>query len=289
MTVSDFAADYAVCEQLVREEDPDRAISVEFAPADKRRYLLALYAFNIETARVRDQISQPLPGEIRLQWWRDTITEALVAEPAHQGGSGGGHPVASALIDTIRRFDLPPAAFERFLDARVFDLYDDPMPSVAAFEGYAGDTASALIVLAAMILDRKAAPQVSDAAGHAGVAQAAVGVLRLLPIHRERRQVFLPADLLSAAGCPAETLIAGGAEPMDRAIAAMAAFARDHFDRYRSHRGAVPQSVRAAFLPADMTATYLADIQRGGRSAIETPRRIGPLRRTFTLWRSMRS
>ncbi|BDA84357.1 phytoene synthase [Aureimonas sp. SA4125] len=295
MTSAELSADYAQCERIVRDADPDRAVSVQFAPADKRRHLHALYAFNIETARVRDQISQPLPGEIRLQWWRDMVApsgDAGSGSAERVGASGdrggGGHPVASALFDTIARFDLPPAAFERFLDARIFDLYDDPMPSVTAFEGYAGDTASALIVMAAMILDRSRAPQVSEAAGHAGVAQAAVGALRLLPIHRHRRQVFLPADLLDAAGCPAEALIAGDSEPTDRAISAMAAFARDHLGRYRMHRETVPRSLRAAFLPADMTQTYLRPIEAAGRAAIEQPPRIGPFRRTFTLWRAMR-
>lgn len=291
MTAAALATDYALCERLVRDEDPDRAVAVQFAPAEARRHLLALYAFNIETARVRDQISQPLPGEIRLQWWRDIIAPTAISagagEPAAER-SGGGHPVAAALLDTIARFDLPPAAFERFLDARIFDLYDDPMPSVTAFEGYAGDTASALIVMAAMILDRSKAPEVSDAAGHAGVAQAAVGALRLLPLHRRRRQVFLPADLLAAAGCPAEALIAGEAEPTDRAIAAMTAFAQDHLGRYRAHRTGVPAGLRAAFLPADMTATYLARIATSGRAAIETPQPVGPLRRSFLLWRAMR-
>jgi phytoene synthase len=290
MTAAALATDYALCERLVRDEDPDRAVAVQFAPAEARRHLLALYAFNIETARVRDQISQPLPGEIRLQWWRDIIAPAAGDGADDLAGErpGGGHPVAAALLDTIARFDLPSAAFERFLDARIFDLYDDPMPSVTAFEGYAGDTASSLIIMAAMILDRSQAPQVSDAAGHAGVAQAAVGALRLLPLHRRRRQVFLPADLLAAAGCPVEALIAGEAEPTDRAIAAMTAFAKDHLDRYRVHRAAVPPSLRAAFLPADMTATYLKRIAASGRAAIDTPRPVGPLRRSFSLWRAMR-
>ncbi len=37
----------------------------------RRGALQALYAFNAEIAGIRDRIRQPLPGEIRLQWWRD--------------------------------------------------------------------------------------------------------------------------------------------------------------------------------------------------------------------------
>jgi len=283
MTPGEESAAYAECERLVQEQDPDRAVSVLFAPADRRRHLLALYAFNIETARVREQISQPLPGEIRLQWWRDRIEAGRDGE-----GGGQGNPVAEALLDTIQRFDLPKDAFERFLEARVFDLYDDPMPDRQAFEGYAGETASALIVLAAMILGGRDAAQVSDAAGHAGVAQAAVGALRLLPIHRRRQQIFLPADLLAAAGTSADALLAGEAEPTLRAVTTMLAFARDHLDRYRRQRAGLPKTLRAAFLPAEMTVLYAERIADRGLAEIETPSRIGPFRRSFTYWRAMR-
>ena len=81
-------------------------------------------------------------GEIRLQWWRDSVMT----------GAGGGHPVATALNATVAKFHLPKDAFQRLIDARLFDLYDDPMPSLNDLEGYAGETSSALIQLAAIIL-----------------------------------------------------------------------------------------------------------------------------------------
>lgn len=239
---------------------------------------------NIETARIREQISQPLPGEIRLQWWRDVIANASVGI----ADAGAGHPLASALLDTIVRFGLPQDAFERFLDARIFDLYDDPMPSREAFEAYAGETASALIMLSALILDREAAAAAADAAGHAGVAQTVAGILRLLPVHRARGQTFLPADILAAAGCSREALIAGDPKPAERAIEAMLAFGREHFAAYRAARRTVPSSLRAAFLPADLAAPYFSRIARAGLSALSRPVELGPLARSYTLWRAMR-
>ncbi|WP_102958263.1 phytoene/squalene synthase family protein [Mangrovicella endophytica] len=273
----------AECERLVREGDPDRAVTLAFVPAEHRPYLAALYAFNIETARVRAAVSQPLPGEIRLQWWRDRLagTEAAV-----EGSTG--NPVADLLDVAIRRFDLPRDAFDRFIEARIFDLYDDPMPDRGAFEAYAGSTASALIVLAAMILDRKLAPQVVDAAGHAGVAQAAVGAIRLLPIHRRLGHVLIPADILAVSGSTPETLLAGEAEASTRAIAAMTAFAREHFEAYRVRRASIPASLRAAFLPAALTGAYLDRIERAGATNLEQPAPLGPLRRAAVLWRAMR-
>ena len=66
-----MSADY--CHDLVRAGDKDRYLASLFAPDELRPYLLALYAFNIEIARVRETVSEAALGEIRLQWWRDAI------------------------------------------------------------------------------------------------------------------------------------------------------------------------------------------------------------------------
>ena len=79
----------------MRSHDFARYASTLFVPRDQRRALLALYAFNVEISRVRDQVSQPLPGEMRLQWWTDMLPGA---------GHGGveGNPVAAELLRAIR-------------------------------------------------------------------------------------------------------------------------------------------------------------------------------------------
>src|SRR5665213_2533126 len=118
------------CEQLVREGDKDRFLATLFAPQKYRRPLYALYAFNLEVARTRELAREPMPGEIRLQWWRDVL--------GHMGrGEVEANPVAAALRETIVRYRLPPAAITDLIDARTFDLYDDPMPSLADLELYA--------------------------------------------------------------------------------------------------------------------------------------------------------
>src|SRR3954463_3398471 len=106
------------CEALVREADKDRFLATLFAPAKYRRPLFALYAFNLEIARVRELAREPMPGEIRLQWWRDVFSAA-------GGGDVRAHPVAAALTDTIVRHRLPLPVFTELIEARAFDLYDD--------------------------------------------------------------------------------------------------------------------------------------------------------------------
>ena len=63
----------------MRKHDPDRYFSALFAPADRRPFLFALYAFNHELAHVGESVREPMIGEIRLQWWRETLDGARAA------------------------------------------------------------------------------------------------------------------------------------------------------------------------------------------------------------------
>jgi phytoene synthase len=87
---------FAHCENLAREADKDRWLATLFAPADRRPHLYALYAFDVEVARVRAVAREPMAGEIRLQWWREAISGTRPGEAA-------AHPVAAALFETIGR------------------------------------------------------------------------------------------------------------------------------------------------------------------------------------------
>ncbi|WP_245273524.1 phytoene/squalene synthase family protein [Mesorhizobium sp. WSM3224] len=262
----------------VRAADHDRYLSALYAPADKRDTLLALYAFNAEIAGVRDRIHEPLPGEVRLQWWRDVI--------AADGDAGTGHPTADALRAAIIANRLPKAAFDNMLEARIFDLYDDPMPSRTDLEGYCGETAAALIQLAAMVLDPVAAPRFAELAGRAGCAQAITGLLLLLPLHRRRGQCFVPADILAAAGAAPDEFIKGeGGAAAERAVAAMIALAREHLNAFEKGAPALPVALRPAFLPLALTRAYLHRMEKAGGSPLNATATLSTLRRHWLLLR----
>ncbi|WFP60455.1 phytoene/squalene synthase family protein [Mesorhizobium sp. WSM4904] len=262
----------------VRAADHDRYLSALYAPANKRDALLALYAFNAEIAGVRDRIHEPLPGEVRLQWWRDVILA--------EGEAETGHPTADVLRAAITAHHLPKAAFENMLEARVFDLYDDPMPSRTDLEGYCGETAAALIQLAAMVLDATAAPGFAELAGRAGCAQAITGLLLLLALHRRRGQCYVPADILAAAGTTPEEFVKGdGGAGAERAVAATIALAREHLGAFEKGASALPASLRPAFLPLALTRAYLDKMEKGAPSPLKGAAALSALRRHWLLLR----
>src|SRR3982074_2762175 len=189
------------CAGVVRTHDFGRYASTLFVPAGQRRALLALYAFNVEISRVREPGSQPLAGEMRLQWWTDMLAGA---------GHGGieGNPVAAELLLAIRNWHLPVERLSRLIDEHQFDLYNDPMPTMAALEGYVNDTSSALFSLAAAIAGQQS-PAIEHLARHAGLAQGIAQVMAALPLDASRRQLFVPLQLLERHGCDIEEVFAG--------------------------------------------------------------------------------
>lgn len=246
-----------ICLAALRETDRDRYLACLLSPSDKGGFLAALYAFNAEIARIREVTKQPLAGEIRLQWWRDL----LEGKPE---GDIGGNPLAAGLLLTIDTFNLPRQPFLNMLDARIFDLYDDPMPDRSSLEGYAGETASALLQLAAMILDGNRATQVSELAGHAGVAQLIAGTFLLMPIHRQRGQVYIPLDILRATGLDRDTFLnADSSEKLDNAVRALAALGREHLDKARA-AGPIPRNLMPAFLPVTLAPAVIAQAEKQG-------------------------
>jgi 15-cis-phytoene synthase len=270
------------CADLVRSHDFARYAATIFVPADMRRALLALYAFNVEITRVRDQVSQALPGEIRLQWWSDMLA-------GHAHGSAEANPVAAELMQVIRVGELPVEVLSRLIDEHQFDLYNDPMPTMAALEGYLNDTSSALFALAARIAAGPPSPEVDHLARHAGLAQGFVRVIATLAYDASRRQLFLPQQVLAQHGSDLEEVFAGKLTPRLRAARGqLLAEARRHLDTAYDLLVEVPDEVRRVFLPL---AVVRRDLKRFSRAdddpfAQKPPSRLSTL---WTLWRASRS
>ena len=100
---------FAHCEALVRAADKDRFLATLFAPAEHRDALLRALCFQLEIARVREVVRDPLAGEIRLQWWSDVLDGA-------GRGEVEAHPVAAALLASIARYRLPVEPFKALVD-----------------------------------------------------------------------------------------------------------------------------------------------------------------------------
>jgi len=280
MTEADQSA-AAFCAALVREHDFSRYAATLFVAPELRRALLSLYAFNVEIARVRDQVTQPLPGEVRLQWWRDMLT-------GEADGGVAGNPVAAELLLTVRQFDLPGERLTRLIDEHTFDLYNDPMPTGAALDGYLSDTQAALIGTAAQIASPPSA-EINHLARHAGLALGMIQIVTRLPRDAARRQLFIPLDLLERHGSGLEEVFAGKSTPSIRkALDELAADAGQHLQTALQLLAEAPPAVRPILLPL---ALVQRDIARRSRAEVDPfqPQARSHLSTLWTLWRASRS
>jgi len=271
----------AYCADLVRSHDFPRYASTLFLPGVHRRPMLAIYAFNVEVVRVRDQVSQPLPGQMRLQWWIDLLA-------SHDQGSIEGNPVASELMWTIRTWRLPLDRLAQLVIEHEFDLYNDPMPSLSALESYANDTASTLFACCARILARPS-EAIDHAARHAGLAYGMIDVINKLPQDIARRQLFLPQQFLQQHGSSLEEVFAGKQTPQARAaVDQLVTEANKHLKTALSLLAEVPQEVRPAFLPLALVRRDIKRMERRDNDPFVL-RLMPRFRMLLALWRASRT
>jgi phytoene synthase len=231
---------------FLREADRDRYFATLLLKPAERAAIQSLYAFSADVASIRDRAREPAAGEIRLQWWVDAIK-----------GEGHGNvrqnPLAAALLDALAAYRLPAGPLLRLLAARRFDLYQDPMPDVASFEGYAGETVSVLYQLAAMLLNGGEEVETGDAAGHLGVAHAAIGHLRAFGFNASVGRIFLPLSIFSANGVTDGEILAGReSEGLFAALGQVAELAGEHLDKAEAAIRGLPRPLRPAFAPVAM-------------------------------------
>jgi 15-cis-phytoene synthase len=214
---------------FLREWDRPRYLSLLLMPEVKRSSILSLFAFNAELDRIPLLVSEPQIGEIRFQWWADTLE--VIGR-----GETQDHPVAQALAETIMSSGLPVQALQNMIEVRTRLLYADRPENVEELEGYLGNTSSALLQLSAMVLDREAATLVPEVSGLAGVAAGIGDVLA----DQRRFANLMPKDM------DAEALGKHGLRRLDEARALP-----------------IPQSIFSAFLPVALADHRIRRMNQG--------------------------
>jgi phytoene synthase len=227
---------------------------------------------------------------MRMQWWIDALDSLDGAEPR---GDLRAHPVADALLATVESRGLSRQVLLDALEARRFDLYEDPAPDMAFLDRYCDETCSALFGLASRIIgggpgrDDGAEAVEALAARHAGRAFALVGLLRALPWHVAQRQCYLPGDLLARHGLTAGDFFAREKSPaVAAALAELRALARDNIGKAKHSLLSLPKAGREAFRLLTLPELYLREMERRDYDPYLTLVDVPLWRRQWALWRN---
>jgi len=277
------AADAAYCATLVRESDFDRYAAALFALPERRAQLLSLYAFNAEIARVREQVTQALAGEIRLQWWIDVLS-------GKSAGDAQANPVAAQLLQTVEACGLSRASLSELVEAHRFDLYDEPMQTAAEVEGFLDQTAGKLFLLGARILGARIlgagaaverSPLLEALTHHASLAHGLTSLVEALPRHAARRQLYLPLEQLAEFGVSSDAVFGGRPSlELTRLVRSLADEASREFSEAMKLMPGIDREMRPSFLLLALVPARLKRLDRDGFD----PFRLRPLSRLSRLW-----
>ena len=271
----------AYCTELVREADRDRYLATLFSPEDKRGALFALYAFNIELIRIRDVAREPMPGEIRLQWWREVLE-------GQREGEAAAHPVAAALLAGLKSHDIAPQRLTGIVDAHQFDLYDEPMGTLDDLDNYGVMTESALLDVAIEILGGGGGSNAMMLMRGAGIAATITAILVNLAKHVSRRQMFIPLEVLERHKVDLNEVYAGKTtDELKSALAELRRHARRQMIAARGEGGQVPLTILPALLPLALIGPTLKPMDRRGYEPFDVVP-LSRLRRQWLIWRASR-
>jgi phytoene synthase len=262
------------CAVLVRSQQPDRYLATLFAPAAAREALFALYAFDHEIAKVRQVVSEPMAGLIRLQWWREAL-----AEPPDQ-------PVARALHRAVAGRATGRAWLEGAIEAREREVEEAPPADLGALEQHLGASSGAIVQAALEVVG--AADAAARAAGERiGVVVGMAELLRALPAALAHGRSLLPAaELARHAIDPGALAEPGAAARLDPVIVLLAARGAALLQDARTMRRAVSRAALPVLLSGTLAGIYL---QRLGRARHDLLARVGQRRAALApldlLWR----
>lgn len=269
------------CLKEIREANPGVYSAILFQPAHNRPAAAALHGFHLEVARITANASDPMPGEIRLQWWLEVINR-------ERDGEACASPLASSLLAVIAKYKLPVEGFERYLEARRFDLYNDPMPDRTTLEAYLGETESFVLQMNAILAGAKSTTDLANACGHGGVAIGMAKIVSRLTRDRGMQRVYFPVDLLSAAGLDVKRwLSADSADVKARAAVDMfIALAAQHCEKASTAIRRLPKELQSVFLPLAPARKLLKKARKTNDHTVGDIR-LSPLSVQLSLWKAV--
>ncbi len=264
-------SEFAVLRETAMRGEPDRYLAATLAPSAQQGALIAIAAFVSDVGRIPATVSEPMLGDIRLQWWRDSLDigqpetyrgETRVAHPS-------GHPVADAILAAARLHQFDPAHLAGVIEAREFDLSGGLPADDAGLFAYLNRLEGDAFRLALRVVG-VGADEADEMAATAGRAYGLARALGRLPMLRHNGGLPLPADRLTRVGIAPDAL---GHDPVASEVtAAVETVVEDLRDLARAALGearavlrGLPRRVRVALLPLAMVEPYLR-AQSGGES-----------------------
>ncbi|MDH3659464.1 MAG: presqualene diphosphate synthase HpnD [Alphaproteobacteria bacterium] len=161
-------------------------------PRPKREAMFAIYAFCREVDDLADGVMSSADKLGALDGWRGEIEALYRGCPSR--------PTAIALLEPVKRFDLPKAEFDLMIDGMAMDARDGKAPpTMVELERYCRAVAGTVGLLSMSVFGQRGRELDRGALALAEALQL-TNILRDLHEDAERGRLYLPKELLSQYG-----------------------------------------------------------------------------------------
>jgi phytoene synthase len=265
------------CQEKAAASGSSFYYSFLFLPQERRRAIMALYAFCREVDDVVDECHDLSLAQTKLDWWRGELASVYGGAPTH--------PVTQALQEVVARFPLPEEQLQEIIDGMQMDLQQSRYLDFAALRLYCYRVASVVGLLAAEIFgyqDRHTLRYAHDL----GLAFQLTNIIRDVGEDARRGRIYLPVDELQRFEVPARDLLEARHSDKFRALMEFQAERAERF--YDSAMSHLPAGDRKAQRPGlVMAAIYratLAEIRADGFQVLDRRTSLTPLRKLWIAW-----
>ncbi|MBW8077213.1 MAG: presqualene diphosphate synthase HpnD [Gallionella sp.] len=172
--------------------------SFMFLPPDKRRAIVALYAFCREVDDVVDECSDEQVARTTLNWWRGQVAEIYGGKPQH--------PVAIALVPVVRQFNMAQEHLLEIIDGMEMDLDQPRYADFKSLQLYCYRVASVVGLLSVAIFgytNRQTLKYAHDL----GIAFQLTNIIRDVGEDARRNRIYLPMDEMQQFGVTAADIL----------------------------------------------------------------------------------
>ena len=271
-------ADLAAVEAIVRGAGTSFYRGMAVLPPDRRHAMYAIYAFCRIVDDIADDETPFATKKPRLDAWRARIV-AL-----YHGHAGDA--VTRVLAKAIAAYDLRQQDFLAVIDGMQTDAETVVVaPDMDALDLYCDQVASAVGRLSVRAFG-DASDHADIVAYHLGRALQLTNILRDIYEDAQRGRVYLPRELLQAAGIPPNPQAVLTHPALPKLCGELAAIAQGHFEDAAAW---MQQCDKTAMKPARlMGATYaalLAALRRGGWRDLSRPVKLS---KAHKLWLAVR-
>lgn len=267
------------CQQKAAASGSSFYYSFLFLPPERRRAIMALYAFCREVDDVVDECQDPALAATKLAWWRQEVERIADGQPQH--------PVGQALQAAGRRFHLPAEQLLEIIDGMEMDLQQARYLDFKNLSLYCYRVASVVGLLAAEIFgfeDRQTLKYAHDL----GMAFQLTNIIRDIGEDARRGRIYIPMDELKQFNVPAADIL--NARYSDN-FAALMQFQHRRAERYYDQALAqLPDIDRKAQRPGLIMAaiyrTLLNEIAAENYQVLHQRIALTPVRKLWIAWKT---